>query len=40
MFVECLYLFNWYSVEFSVETNRTVGIVESVEYVEYVEYAF
>ena len=27
-------LFNWYSVEFSVETNWTV------EFVEYVEYAF
>ena len=35
MFVECLYLLNWYLVEFSVETNRTVEIVESVEYVEY-----
>ena len=29
MFVECLYLLNWYSVEFSVETNRTVEIAES-----------
>ena len=37
MFVMFVELLNWYSVEFSVETNRTVG---SVEIVEYVEYAF
>ena len=32
MFVKFVELLNWYSVEFSVETNRTVEIVEYVEY--------
>ena len=38
MFVVCIVQLVLSGV--SVETNRTVGIVESVEYVKYVEYAF